>query len=154
MEQVTFGGITEKNYGQLTKINEVSLPVRYTTNFYHMVVGEHSKYSRFAYFGDYTVGGLTARVEERNSEKTVYIMTCCVLPVYRRLKIGTKLMQNLLKEAAEDPQIAAVYLHVWVTNEMALGFYQSLGFENLERVVDYYKDISPPDGFLLAKRLR
>lgn len=154
MEQVTFGAITEKNYGQLIKINEVSLPVKYSSTFYHMIVSDQGRFSRFAYFGDHTVAGLTARVEERAGEMTVYIMTCCVLPAYRRLKIATALMQNLIKEAGQDPLIAAVYLHVWVTNEEALAFYSSLGFQTLERVADYYKDISPPDGFLLCKRLR
>jgi len=154
MEQATFGSVTEKNYGQLMKINEVSLPVKYSSSFYHMIVAEQGRFSRFAYFGDYTVGGLTARVEERAGEASVYIMTCCVLPAYRRLKIATALMHNLIKEATQDPLIAAIYLHVWVTNEEALAFYSSLGFQNLERVADYYKDISPPDGFLLCKRLR
>lgn len=154
MERATFGAVSEKNYGQLVKINEVSLPVRYTPNFYHMVVTEHVRFSRFAYFGDYTVGGLTARVEGRAGESTVYIMTCCVLPAYRRLKIATSLMENLIKEATQDPLIAAIYLHVWVSNEEALAFYSNLGFQNLERVADYYENISPPDGFLLCKRLR
>lgn len=153
METVTFGAVTEKNYGQLVKINEVSLPVKYTTSFYHMVVSEHSKFSRFAYFGDYTVAGLTARIEERAGEVTLYVMTCCVLPAYRRLKIATSLMRNLVKEAEKDSHIAAIYLHVWVRNEEALAFYSTLGFENIECTENYYENISPPDGFLLCKRL-
>lgn len=154
MERVTYGAVSEKNYGQLQKINEVSLPVRYTPSFYHKVVTEHGRFSRFAYFSDYTVAGLTARVEERGDEATVYVMTCCVLPAYRRLKIATSLMQNLIKEATQDPVLMAVYLHVWVSNAEALAFYSNLGFQTLERIENYYENISPPDGFLLCKRLR
>ena len=152
--QVTFGPITEKNIGQFTKINQATLEVTYRDLFYSNVLNLWNKYSWFAYLNsDVAVGSLTAREEVRNDEKTIYIMTCSVLAPYRRLQIGTQLMNKLFEEVSKDSEIKAIYLNMWVVNEIGLKFYEKLGFRIVETMENYYSDIDPPKAYLMVKRL-
>jgi ribosomal protein S18 acetylase RimI-like enzyme len=80
------------------------------------VANSHTRFSRFAYIDSVAVGGLTVREEVVDEKNTAYIMTCGVLTAYRKYKIGTQLMENLIKTVKEDPSMKSIRLHVWVTN--------------------------------------
>lgn len=58
-----------------------------------------------------------------------------------------------MDRAEADPTITEVYLHVQVSNEDAKSFYLARGFEEKEVIKDYYKNIDPPDCFLLSKTI-
>ena len=77
-------------------------------------------------------------------------MTLTVLPAYRRNKIGSFLVNWIVKLAQEEA-LDGVFLHVWVSNVEAQEFYAKLGFICYEKVENYYKDITPSDGVLLGK---
>jgi ribosomal protein S18 acetylase RimI-like enzyme len=79
-------------------------------------------------------------------------MTLGVLPPYRSCGIGTKLLTTTLQEAEEDNSIEEVYLHVQTSNTDALEFYKRFGFEQKEKICNYYKRIDPPDCYLMVKR--
>ncbi|KAJ3125220.1 hypothetical protein HK101_005970, partial [Irineochytrium annulatum] len=87
----------------------------------------------------------------------VYIMTLGVLAPYRRLRIGTLLLDSILRRCALDPSLEYVCLHVQTTNREALRFYRSCGFKVESRVDGYYllnKGVEPPDAFFLKFALR
>lgn len=121
---------------------------------------------------DVFVGCIGCRLEPREDGKQdLYVMTLSVLAPYRRLGIGKpstlsifnilviifdritgkKLLQSVLDSLGKHPNIARVYLHVWVSNPTALAFYDKFAFTNCGIVPDYYKKITPPDAVLLEK---
>ena len=68
--------------------------------------------------------------------------TLCVLPEYRRLGVGRRLLAHVLNDVlAVQRDVRSVRLHVQVGNEAALAFYAAHGFAQGEVVKDYYKVI-------------
>jgi len=80
-------------------------------------------------------------------------MTLGVLGPYRKLGIGSALLNFVLKLCKERPTIGAVYLHVQTSNEEAIQFYKKFGFEIVETIENYYKRIEPPHCYVLQKNL-
>ena len=57
---------------------------------------------------------------------------------------------NLIKEAAQKRGITQIFAHVQISNDDAIAFYKSYGFEIVETVKDYYKEgIMPRDAYLI-----
>ncbi|KAL4481158.1 hypothetical protein ABPG72_015113 [Tetrahymena utriculariae] len=150
--KVQFGDVNEKNYELLRTLNSVTFPVQYTLSFYAKVL-TYSKYSRLAYYNDILVGAMTCRQEEKDEQQSLYILTIGVLDAYRKHKIGSQLMDELLKLVKQDPEIKFIYLHMQVNNEVGLKFYQRFGFEIAETIDNYYTDISPKACYILKKML-
>jgi ribosomal protein S18 acetylase RimI-like enzyme len=78
-------------------------------------------------------------------------MTLTTLPAYRRRKVGSQLLEYVLREASKDITIRDIYLHVQTSNVAALDFYKGSGFEQGEMIANYYKNIQPPDCYVLRK---
>ena len=160
-----FGEITEKNVENLRAINLACLPVRYQDSFYHKAIG-YSNYSKFgkrkkkrkgkeiAYFNDIIVGGICARDEVKsNGEKTVYILTIGVFEPYRRMGIGSQLIEEMERLVKERGIAKSIYLHVQSSNEAAIEFYKKHGYAIIEKLENYYKDIDPPHCFVVEKKI-
>lgn len=166
------GHVNEANLQQIRMLNISTLPVRYSDNFYRDLITNYTnKYLQFAFYNGFVVGSICARVESLESKpptdtestpevdtdtpttekKKLYIMILNVLAPYRRRGIASELLQFVTDKAVEDPEIEEVYLHVQVNNEEAKDFYQSHGFKQSEVIRGYYKNIDPPDCFLLKK---
>ena len=148
--KVEFGPFSDKTVELMKVLNLALLPVHYNQYFYQKALG-YTKYSRFAYFNDIVVGGLICREEMKDDEKTLYILTFGVLEPYRKHGIGVKLFEELLASAKKDNEIKKIYLHVQISNETAIRFYQKVGFEVVEKIENYYQDIDPPHCFYLRK---
>ena len=80
-------------------------------------------------------------------------MTLGCLAPYRRLGIGTKMLQHVMDIVAKDGNLNSVVLHVQVNNEGALDFYKKFGFEIVETKEAYYKRIEPADAHVLEKKI-
>ncbi len=61
------------------------------------------------------------------------------------------LEQVLTKVEAKYPSVVRVYLHVQVSNTLALDFYKRFGFVSGGIIPDYYKRITPTEAELLEK---
>jgi len=86
-------------------------------------------------------GFLAARtVAEGESE----ILNLAVAPEFRRRGCGRALVEAFLKRARGD-----VFLEVRSSNLHALGFYKSLGFQELTLRQDYYA--APPEAAIVMK---
>lgn len=59
----------------------------------------------------------------------------------------------MLEKAKADSAITEVFLHVQTSNEDAKNFYLHHGFEEKDIIKGYYKNIDPPDCFLLSKKI-
>ena len=77
-----------------------------------------------------------------------------VLAAYRRQGVASELLKHVLAEAAKNPEIIEVYLHVQTSNIGAKDFYISQGFIQTDIIEGYYKNIDPPDAFVLKKSLK
>ena len=178
---ISFGPITEKNIEQIRKLNLAVFPVRYNDKFYtdlassptpafnqmgarrertpgtvraapRVLEGLPPPPPRAAYFNDVPVGNICCRRELPDGPKwKLYIMTICVLAPYRRLGVGSRLLELILKEAAGQADLAEIFLHMQVNNADAIAFYEKFGFVAGEEVQDYYKRIDPPHAVVLRK---
>ena len=171
-------------FSQLRKVNLACFPVQYQETFYKDVLTNSEGLCKFAYWNGFVVGAACARIETipdqketaetqqakqekskknspNNQPKRIYIMTLGVLAAYRNLQIGTQLIQSILdhyeqnKENAEFRNVQEMTLHVQISNDDAMKFYQTrFGFERGEMVENYYRRIDPPHCYKLYKKLR
>mmetsp|Transcript_134410 Transcript_134410/g.287547 ORF Transcript_134410/g.287547 Transcript_134410/m.287547 type:complete len:196 (+) Transcript_134410:62-649(+) len=152
-----FGNLTEKNVGQLKKLNAATFPVTYMDQFYQDLQKSLS-YCRLGFFAEVLVASICCRLEDREGGgKALYIMTLSVLQAYQRRTLASQLIQWAIKEAegkkGQDDDVREIYLHVQTSNAGALAFYNSFGFKVAEEIKNYYKNIEPPDCFVLRKAL-
>ena len=152
--KVVFGEITKNNYNQLKQLNNFSLPVRYEDDFYYRIVN-NQRFGRFAYLNDVIVGAITWKYDhcQDTKEKNVYIMTINVLEHYKRYKIGSQLLQELLNLHKDMKEISYINLHVQESNEIARKFYLKAGFEEVKKIDNYYTDIEPKGAYYLRYKL-
>mmetsp|Transcript_32127 Transcript_32127/g.45674 ORF Transcript_32127/g.45674 Transcript_32127/m.45674 type:complete len:88 (+) Transcript_32127:1-264(+) len=86
-------------------------------------------------------------------------MTLGVLAAYRGRQVGATLIQSILDYYEENKnvelaEVEEIALHVHVSNQDAIRFYVSkFGFEQGEKVENYYRRVEPPHGYLLFKKL-
>ncbi|KAI9788837.1 MAG: hypothetical protein M1816_006501 [Peltula sp. TS41687] len=88
---------------------------------------------------------LQRQEQQQVRRKRIYIQTLAVQPAYRRLGVGTRLLQEVISGVeADDEEVVQVAAHVWVQNEDALEWYQRRGFEMGDQVVEgYYRRLRP-----------
>ncbi|EDO31938.1 predicted protein [Nematostella vectensis] len=147
------GDITAHNIKQLKKLNSVVFPVSYNDKFYKDVL-EVGELAKLAFYNDIVVGGVCCRVDQTEDARRLYIMTLGCLAPYRRLGIGTIMLEHVLKVCEKDGNIDNIYLHVQISNQGAIDFYQKFGFEIIETKKQYYKRIDPADAYVLQKTLK
>jgi ribosomal protein S18 acetylase RimI-like enzyme len=150
--KVEFGDINKNNFNQLKQLNNLSLPVRYQFGFYYRIIN-HLRYGRFAYLNDIIVGAITWKYDKCGNENNVYIMTINVLENYKRHKIGTQLLQELIRLHKNMKEISFINLHVHVQNDIAKKFYEKNGFEVVKILDNYYTDIEPKGAYYLRFKL-
>eukprot|EP00931_Biecheleriopsis_adriatica_P076842 TRINITY_DN50507_c0_g1_i1.p1 TRINITY_DN50507_c0_g1~~TRINITY_DN50507_c0_g1_i1.p1 ORF type:complete len:189 (+),score=48.06 TRINITY_DN50507_c0_g1_i1:57-623(+) len=153
--KLDFGNLTEKNVGQLKKLNLSTFPVLYQEKFYTDLV-KSFEYCRLGYFADVLVSAICARLEERKEGgKGLYIMTLSVLKPYRERTLASQLLQWLVDKAeskeCKEEDVREVYLHMQTSNREGLAFYRKFGFKVTAKIEDYYKKIDPPDCYVLRK---
>ncbi|CAE8617638.1 unnamed protein product [Polarella glacialis] len=155
--KLDIGNLTEKNMGQLKKLNLATFPVLYKEQFYLDLVKSFD-YCRLGYYADLLVGSICCRLEDRaDGGKAIYIMTLSCLKPYRRRSLSSQLVQWILDKAqskeCQAAEVQEIYLHMQTSNLSALKFYKSFGFEIAEKIDDYYKKIEPPDCYVLRRPL-
>ena len=64
-----------------------------------------------------------------------------------------QLLEKVLAAVTEHPELGEIYLHVQISNESALAFYEKFDFVRGEKLDNYYKRIEPPHCFILRRAL-
>mmetsp|Transcript_66498 Transcript_66498/g.77165 ORF Transcript_66498/g.77165 Transcript_66498/m.77165 type:complete len:160 (+) Transcript_66498:32-511(+) len=149
---IAFGRITDKNTELVRALNLAVFPVVYQSSFYQSLPN-YDNFTRLAFYNDILVGAISCREETKDNEKCLYILILGVLEPYRRYKVGSKLIEEVLKIVEGRKDLKYIYLHTQVGNETALKFYKKYGFEVTETLKDYYHDIQPADCHILKKNL-
>ncbi|RHY32560.1 hypothetical protein DYB32_002432 [Aphanomyces invadans] len=165
---VEFGPITAQNVGVLRVLNQVIFPVRYNDAFYTDIVSTPRELSKYGCVNGMIVSSICCRVETMpDGFDRVYIMTLGVLEPYRkhslgelhstemftiswRLHAGGALLESVLAHC-ERMKMDHIYLHVQTSNAAAIRFYERHGFHVTQTIYNYYRNISPPDCFILAR---
>lgn len=89
------------------------------SSFYHEVA-DRSELAKVVYFNDCIVGAVCCRLESKDNEKKLYIMTLGVIAAYRRFGVGGMLLNYVLELCDRDPAIKSVVLHVQVLTSFIL----------------------------------
>ncbi|CAK9018321.1 Probable N-acetyltransferase san (N-epsilon-acetyltransferase san) (Protein atado) (Protein separation anxiety) [Durusdinium trenchii] len=154
--KLDLGNLTEKNMGQLKKLNTATFPVKYKDQFYLDLV-KYFDFCRLGFYADVLVGSICCRLEDRDQVlgggKALYIMTLSILKPYRQRSLASQLVQWILDRAqskeCQDKDVREIYLHVQTSNKTALQFYKKFGFKVTQEIKDYYHNIDPPDCYVL-----
>ena len=157
---VDFCSITEKNVLQVRVINELAFPISYSDKFYtELAVPRTPPRARAITVAETIVGAVSFRLEptlpdsERKGSR-MYIMTLSVLEAYRRIGLGSLLLDFALEQCRANVEIVEIYLHVHTENPDAIEFYKKRGFDvDPERVANYYSKLDKPDAFLVSKKI-
>lgn len=150
--RVELGDITKHNIRLLRRLNQMIFPVTYNEKFYKDVL-DAGDLARLAFCNDIVVGAVCCRMENVDNERRLYIMILGCLFTYRRLGIGTTLLEHVL-DIASKRGVDNIYLHVQSNNSGAIQFYNKFGFEIVETKEDYYKKIEPSSALVLRKRIQ
>eukprot|EP00397_Hematodinium_sp_SG-2012_P020395 GEMP01021010.1.p1 GENE.GEMP01021010.1~~GEMP01021010.1.p1 ORF type:complete len:192 (+),score=20.48 GEMP01021010.1:205-780(+) len=160
--KLDLGHVTDKNIKQVQILNHATFPVHYRDRFYEEMLKDLT-FTRLGFYADVLACAICCRIDPRQDvpqddkrTKRLYILTLSVLPAYRRRGFGKQLLDfvyTTIQDQAFRDEIFDVYLHVHTANIAALEFYKSCGFEQKEEIKDYYKNLDPPDCFMLSKEL-
>ncbi|KAF5351788.1 hypothetical protein D9756_007539 [Leucocoprinus leucothites] len=153
--RVSFASITSNNLGTVRRLNSVLFPIRYSEKFYRdILLPEAEDFCKLVYYNDIPVGTICCRLENKNDQTHLYLMTMGVLAPYRSRGLGAQSLELVLKAAKDHvkPKIKKIYLHVQVSNDGAKAFYERHGFTEVEIHKDYYRKIEPHDAWVLEKR--
>lgn len=135
-------------------LDKHTIAVKYTDSYYVKYVYFGSPFNHVAFFNDILVGSITCRLEPTDEADVsrLYIMTIAVLEPYRKLGIGSRLLQTVLNHVHNErhTQISCIALHMQVGSSVER-FYKHFDFETVEVVKDYYGELEEHDALLLQR---
>lgn len=152
---ISLDDVTPNNLGVLKKIVEVCLPTEYPDAWYDDALNK-DQIVTLAFYSELPIGALKARAINKTHEprslkeskvqkitesvpNAVYMDVLAVLPAYRRLGIGQKLLDYLIDETKKR-FIHEIILHTNTENDDAIQWYLKRGFEKIEEVPNYYTE--------------
>ncbi|KAF9070122.1 N-acetyltransferase NAT13 [Rhodocollybia butyracea] len=150
--RVSFASLTPHNLGTLRKLNSVLFPISYSDRFYTDILKpEVDDFCKLVYYNDVPVGTICCRIEDKDNEHRLYLMTMGVLAPYRSRGIGSQAIEQIIDAARSHTQtkINKIYLHVQISNVEAKKFYEKHGFKEVGVHENYYKKIVPRDAWIM-----
>lgn len=152
--------VTLNNINQVRRLHQLLLPVEYSDDVYRVALEEDTRaLCQLGLYNDVPVGTVCCRLEEGSNVTrwTLYVMTLCVLPAYRRLGVATALVKHVLEHAKPGMSFAgrvieSVRIHVHTDNGAARLLYESLGFQVVDEVSNYYPTLTPSSAWVLELR--
>ncbi|PAV18844.1 N-acetyltransferase NAT13 [Pyrrhoderma noxium] len=155
-ERISFSSITTNNLGTVRVLNSTLFPIKYSEKFYKDILSpDVEDFCKLVYLNDVPIGTICCRIETKDDENNLYLMTMGVLAPYRSRNIGSRTIQHILDAAKvhKKPKISNVYLHVQVSNADAKRFYERHDFKEIGIAQEYYKKIEPRDAWILEHKV-
>ncbi|KAF7376305.1 N-alpha-acetyltransferase 50 [Mycena sanguinolenta] len=152
----SFASLTPNNLGTVRKLNSVLFPIKYSEKFYSdILLPEVEDFCKLVYYNDVPVGTVCCRLENKDGQVSLYLMTMGILAPYRSRQLGSTSLKLVIDAATAHtkPKIDRIYLHVQISNTDAKRFYERHGFIEVGLHENYYKKIAPHDAWILEKRL-
>lgn len=106
---IELGDVTPHNLKQLEKINTFVFPVSYNNKFYLDIL-ESGELAKLAYYNDIVVGAVCSRIDTSDNMRRLYIMTLGCLYPYRRLGIGSVMVEHILNYVEKDGNFDSIFL--------------------------------------------
>ncbi len=132
---------------QIVHINRVSLPENYPVGYFIELIRNWQNYSSVAIVDGLVVGYLIMRLEHEKSFRwrvgsydKAHLISIAVLPEYRRMGLGEKMLIDSLSKLKKLGGIKSVILEVRVSNTPAILLYEKHGFIKSDRMKYYYAD--------------
>ncbi|MEM1553833.1 MAG: ribosomal protein S18-alanine N-acetyltransferase [Thermoproteota archaeon] len=139
---------TEKDLEAIIDIEKSSFPeYPYSIEIFKTLLKEYGRYFLVSKIKGRVIGYACGRIFR---EKFGEIISIAVAPDFRRRGIGRRLMLELESRFKND-SIKFTRLEVSVKNDVAIKFYESLGYEIFKLTKNYYPDGS--DAFTMIKFL-
>ncbi|KAF9469895.1 N-acetyltransferase NAT13 [Collybia nuda] len=154
--RISFASLTPNNLGTVRKLNSVLFPIKYSEKFYQdILLPEVEDFCKLVYYNDVPVGTICCRLENKDNQTKLYLMTMGILAPYRSRCLGSQSLELVLASATAhiQPKIDKIYLHVQISNDQAKKFYERHGFVEVELHKNYYKKIVPHDAWVLEKAI-
>lgn len=139
---VVINRMTVEDLPQVMAIENVSFPMPFTENLFRMELNLNVAHLYVARGKRVSGGGEDAvlgYIDYWLVEKEIHVITIAAHPSFRRCRIGTALMDSMLKEAREK-SVTLVTLDVRPSNEAAIRLYRKFGFEETGVRWHYYQD--------------
>ncbi|KAG4087306.1 acyl-CoA N-acyltransferase [Neocallimastix lanati (nom. inval.)] len=163
INNVSLQQITPFNINSVKNINRMVFPITYNEQFYSDIIFKYNKnLSRIAVINNKAVGNICCRIEPSSNhpimvddmnEEILYIMTIAVLQQFRRHSIGTILLNYIINFCQLNTHIKTILLHAQITNKAAISLYIKNGFEIVDIIRGYYKNVDCPDAYLFQKKI-
>lgn len=140
----------------VVKINRICLPENYPPSFFLEHHFENPRIFLVAEVDGNVVGYNMCRLEfglSNVSERFVrkgHVVSIAVMAEYRRMGIGSKLLEEALKRLKECGA-SEVYLEVRTSNYPAINLYRKMGFKAIRTIEGYYRD--GENAYLMVKEL-
>jgi len=151
--RVSFASLTPNNLGTVRRLNSVLFPIKYSDKFYGDILKpEVEDFCKLVYYNDVPVGTICCRLETKDDQAELYLMTMGVLAPYRSRRLGSQTLELIMTTASNAKlKISRIYLHVQVSNTAAKKFYERHGFREVGIHENYYKKIVPHDAWILER---
>ncbi|XP_058119428.1 N-alpha-acetyltransferase 30A-like [Anopheles ziemanni] len=129
---------SERQMPAIMSLIQKDLSEPYSIYTYRYFIHNWPKLCFLALHGDTCVGAIVCKLDiHRQDTRRGYIAMLAVDKDYRKLKIGTTLVQKAIQVMVED-NADEVVLETEITNQPALRLYENLGFVRDKRLFHYY----------------
>ena len=136
-------GAREEDLTKVMNINYACLPENYALYFFQDLYQKYPKTFIVAEADSEVIGYIMCRIEFGFSEikklnlvKKGHVVSVAVMPEYRKMGIGKKLLNEAFKEMMEYSATEG-FLEVRFGNKEAIDLYRKMGL-NIAKTLDYY----------------
>ncbi|CAD6185745.1 unnamed protein product [Caenorhabditis auriculariae] len=143
--------IDDFNIGKVKTLNQGIFPVSYSPTFYQECM-DNDLCQTIIQHGE-AVAIVCLKPEIVGCAKVMYVRSLGVSPLLRESGIGSRLL-HFVEMKTREYKLDKIMLHVQVSNQIAIDFYQRRGFVLVETVKNYYRRCLPADAHLMIRRLQ
>ncbi len=145
--------ITESDLELIHKIESITYPAPWSLNFFRFIYHTNSDLFLVTTYENKIIGYIIGKVERQKSKNhstmTGHVLNLAVKLSYRKLGIGTTLMEELERRFVEK-EVYTAYLEVRESNKLAQELYSKRGYIFVDKIKKYY---GKEDGLVMIKML-
>jgi ribosomal protein S18 acetylase RimI-like enzyme len=130
---------------QCVQIGRQSLPIYYCYDSYKGFLNNKNSNTKVYIAKDENNKILGFIITTLTNENNTHLLSFAVDPKYRRIQIGSKLINHVKK--LEKKYIS---LHVQKINNIAVEFYKKNKFVIIKEIKDYYSTLDNPEAYLMV----
>eukprot|EP00486_Rosalina_sp_Unknown_P012602 CAMPEP_0201588802 /NCGR_PEP_ID=MMETSP0190_2-20130828/159248_1 /ASSEMBLY_ACC=CAM_ASM_000263 /TAXON_ID=37353 /ORGANISM="Rosalina sp." /LENGTH=296 /DNA_ID=CAMNT_0048041657 /DNA_START=20 /DNA_END=910 /DNA_ORIENTATION=+ len=150
-----FGIFTKHNQLQLRELIKASMPKvndQITDKCLKQTQKDENRdINQFIFLGDIVIGAYAT--ELKNNDKDLLLRAFCILPYFRNLGFGSRLMVKLLKSVAQRKKLQNLFIYIEEENKKGIAFVERFGFEICEnKKVENNQNDKPKNGIKEEKK--